>query len=330
MKHFLAIVVLIFIGNTFPILAQERINKSSQNAIFQETFNWKNAADPKGWKLPAGYYLEDPNDTGFNWHWWPNDSLIADGVAEPPFQSSSKEDGHLLLFASLYNNHRSLPTFTSINNSIGFPAIDCSDAASVILQFETSFRNSGYQGTQFGAWQCLVEISPDNGIHWNTFNAGFGISGGSGRPNDVPPGEPALFRANISEVAAGYSLVKVKITWKNYQGRYFWIIDDFKLIRAPKNDLSLDYVDLGWDDKISGTNESISYMMPISQLGKGQSFYLFKSGLTNMGETEQTGIVFDVTIKHEDVTVFHEGKSLFFLSPGYKAELALDGKYEPT
>lgn len=330
MKHFFAILVLIFVGRAFPLLAQERINKSSPKIIFQETFNWKNAADPKGWTWPTGYYLEDPNDTGFNWHWWPNDSLIADDLTEPPFQSSSKEDGHLLLFASLYNNHRTLPEYTSINNTIVFPVIDCSDAASVILQFETSFRNSGYQGTQFGGWQCLVELSPDNGAHWNAYNAGFGISGGSARPNDVLPGEAALFRVNISEAAAGYSHVKIKITWINYMGRYFWIIDDFKLIRAAQNDLYLDFVDLEWDDKIPLTNESISYMMPISQLGKGHNFHLFKSGITNMGGTVQTGIVFDMTIKREDVTVFHEDKTVSSLLPGYKTELALGGNYAPT
>ncbi|HBB91990.1 MAG TPA: hypothetical protein DC042_09785 [Bacteroidales bacterium] len=330
MKRFFVILVLIFVGRALPLFAQERITKSSPKVIFQETFNWKNTADPRGWTMPAGYYLEDPNNTGFNWHWWPNDSLIADDLSEPPFQSTSKEDGHLLLFASLYNNHRILPDFNSIDNSIAFPGIDCSDCASVILQFETSFRNSGYQGIQFGAWQCLVELSTDDGAHWNTYNAGFGIIGGSGRPNNVLPGEAALYRVNISESAAGSSNVKIKITWKNYFGRYFWIIDDFKLFRAAENDLYIDFADIGWNNNLQGTNESISYMMPISQLGKGHSFDLFKSGITNMGGTEQTGIVFDVTIKREDVTVFNEVKTVSSLLPGYKAELSLDGRYEPT
>jgi len=330
MKSVYLLLVLTFVGLTFKLSAQDKTNQSSSKIIFQETFNWKNIADSKGWTMPAGYYLEDPNNTGFNWHWWPNDSLKADDLVEPPFQSSSKEDGHLLLFASLYNNPWSMTHFTSINNSIVFPVIDCSNSASVILQFETSFRNSGYEGPQTGGWQCLVEVSGDDGAHWNTYNAGFGITGGSGRPNNVLPGEAALFRVNISEAAAGSAYLKVKITWINFFGRYFWIIDDFKLIRAEENDLYLDYADLEWNDQIFGTNESISYMMPISQLGKGHSFHLFKSGITNMGGTEQTDIVFDVTIKRKDVTVFHEEKSLSSLLPGYKTELSLDGSYEPT
>ena len=51
--------------------------KGNGQVFFTETFGWENPADPKGWTAPAGFYMLDPNDNGFNWHWWGNDSLIA-------------------------------------------------------------------------------------------------------------------------------------------------------------------------------------------------------------------------------------------------------------
>jgi len=327
-RHYLlcGLFFLVVIG---PLVAQTASPNTSPKIFYQETFNWRNSTDPKGWTMPEGYFLEDPNNNGFNWHWWPNDSLLADNVDEPPFQSSTKNDGHLCLFASLYNNHRTPPEYTSIKNSIVFPLIDCSNAESVILQFETNFKNFGYQGTNRGEWQCLVEISVDHGVHWNSFNAGFDCAG-TARPNAVAPGQAALFRANISEVAAGCPFVRIKITWNSYFGRYFWIIDDFALISASPNDLTLDYFDIEWDDGLSFTDESVSYMMPLSQLGKNHAFHLFKSGVTNMGETEQTDIVFDVTIKRGNNVVFSDAKSIPSLLPGYKTELAFDSKFSPT
>jgi hypothetical protein len=275
--------------------------------------------------------MEDPDDTGFNWHWWPNEKLVSSRIAEAPFQSTSKTDGHLCLFAALYNDYKELPDLDPVNNSVVFPAIDCSSHSSVILQFETNFKNFGSQGGRgvAGNWVCLVEVSGDDGYHWTQFNAGFDVPS-DGRPDDVAPGEVALFRENISEIAAGSPCVRIRITWYSYFGLYFWIIDDLQLSEAKPNDLRLDYFDLQWKNNIEQTNESVSYMMPVSQLGKGQAFHLFNSGVTNMGATEATNLVFDVTVKHEEDIVFSEAKTIPSLKPGYIDTLFLDGEYEPT
>ncbi|MCX6223581.1 MAG: hypothetical protein NTV01_02300, partial [Bacteroidia bacterium] len=216
---------------------------------------------------------------------------------------------------------------TPVNNSIVFPSIDCSNHASVILQFETNFSNSGLEGYGAGNWHNTIEVSPDNGMHWTQFNAGFGCFG-KYRPNDVAPGQVAIFRENISEVAAGQSMVKIRINWYNYFGLYFWIIDDFQLSEALPNDLRLDKVDFQWNDQ-NGTIESVSYMMPFSQLGKGHNFYGFISHVSNTGATEATNLAFEVNIKHDEVAVFHDATSLPSLMPGYKDSLILHGQYEP-
>ena len=281
-----------------------------------------------GWKLPDYCYIEDHLGNGFNWHWWPNDSLISDRIAIPPFQSTSKEDGHLCLFGGLYNNYRELPDLQDIHSSIVFTGIDCSQYPSLILQFETTFQNYGYNGIDFdrGGWDCLVEVSGDNGVHWATWDAGFEVRGSS-RPKDAAPGEAVLFKANLSGVGGGQSNVMIRLTWAAFRGLQYWIIDDLKLYEALPNDLRIDKVDVQWDDKIEGTEESISYMMPFSQIAQGQGFHIFKSYVTNMGGNEAENVSLEVTVNHEGNIVFQESKTMPYVLPGFKDSLILDGRY---
>ena len=72
--------------------------KGSGEVFYKTTYDWGNPDDPKGWTAPDGFYMIDPDDNGFNWHWWPNDSLVSEYTAEPPFQSTTADDGHLCLF----------------------------------------------------------------------------------------------------------------------------------------------------------------------------------------------------------------------------------------
>jgi hypothetical protein len=312
-----------------PLQAQVGSPKSTPVVFFHETFNWKNTADPKGWTMPANVYLEDPNDTGLNWHWWPNDSLNSSWTNEPPLQSTTKEDGYLCLFGARYNDGVILPNLRGINNSIVFSGIDCSRHSSVILQFETSFRNFGYQGTAAGNWQNTVDISGDNGYHWTTFNASFRVRS-SERPNNLDPGQPAIFCINITEVAAGRSNIMVRINSYSYFGLYFWIIDDMQLSEGYPNDLRLDFMDVQWWNKIPTTEESVSYMMPVSQLGKGHSFSLFNSTVSNMGAREATNLILSVNIRHGDAIVFEDSTIMRSMMPGYQDSLVLTHNFEPT
>jgi len=302
--------------------------QSNPNVFFRETFNWGNPSDPKGWTMPSGFSVTDPLDNGYTWHWWPDDSMNCSWMTEPPFKSTSRTDGHLALFAALYNNYRILSDLKPISSSINFPAIDCSSHNSVILHFETNFVNRGYQGTQNGMWQCMVEVSPDDGIHWNSFNAGFGIVGGS-RPNDIGPGESTMFRENITGYAAGQPYVRIRITWTSYFGLYFWNIDDVELTEAFPNDIRLDKIDIQWDDQDPLTSETVSYSLPFSQLEIGQSLGSFKSWVTNMGANESTNVVFDVTITKNNVPVFKESRIIESIYPGYIDSASLSGSFEP-
>ena len=293
--------------------------KGSGEVFYSTTFDWENPADEKGWTAPEGFTMQDPDDNGYNWHWYPNDSLVAEWTKEPPFRSSSPDDGHLCLFLNLYNNF--LETRVTVNNSIQFPTFDCSTRSSVIVEFETGFMNYS------SGWDMLLEISNDDGVHWAAFDCGFG-QGHKGRPDDIAPGDFTLFQANISEVAAGMANVQIRLTWRGTE-LYFWLVDDFKLKEAWDNDLQLKHWAVGWDDGDENSLESTSYMMPKSQLGG--SFYNFQSSVYNFGELSQNDTYLEVDISKNNQSVFNATNTTTdsWLDPLYLDTVNVEGSYTP-
>ncbi len=269
--------------------------KGSGEVFFLETFDWEDPADAKGWKAPDGYYMEDPTDTGFNWHWWPNDSLDAMYVKEPPFQSTSKDDGHLCLFAGKYNDFLGSAESTSIDNTIVFPTFDCSDKGSVVVRFETNFME--YSPLSNG---MQIMISNDAGVHWAMADCDFGV-GHKDRPDDVPPGVAANFQANISDVAAGMSEVIIKIWWHGTPF-YYWLIDDFQLAEAWDNDLQLQHVNVEWDDGDENTKATFTANWPLSQLSG--SLMNFEASVLNFGEVDQYGTHLEVDVSRNSQSVW--------------------------
>ncbi len=298
-------------------VSQAQSLKGNGEVFYTNTFGWENPDDERGWSLPDGFYFEDPTDNGYNWHWWPNDSLDAQWTKEPPFQSTSKEDGHLCLFSNLYNNY--LDPRIGLDNSIVFPAFDFSDRSSVILRYETNFMNysSGLQ---------QILISNDAGVHWAAYDCGFG-TGHKDRPNDAASGQPVIFQANISEVAAGMAEVIIKIRWAE-TSMYYWLIDDFELAEAWDNDLQMQHFSLGWDDGDENTMESTTTYMPLSQLG-GNSFHLFESSVLNFGEKDQDDMFLEVDISKAGTSVYNETSEPTWLSPLWIDTAKLEGSFAP-
>lgn len=252
-------------------------------------------------------------------------SLKCDMIADPPIQFSSKEDGHLCLFGALYNDFRQLPDLETIQNSIVFAPIDCSNYSSVILSFETNFINLGGAGD----WQCLVEVSNNYGVHWASYSADLNGSY-KVRPNCIEPGEKTLFDANITNVAAGMSDVLIKIYWYNDFGIYYWSIDDLKLSEGYSNDLRIENVGLVWDDQNSLTTESFSSMIPLGQLGHGHKLTDFNLSFVNMGELPQNDVIFEMTISKSNSKIFEESSELSFLDIGWRSELLIEDSFEPN
>jgi len=312
--------LLAFLGlMVFSTNAQTNSLKGDGEVFYSTTFDWGNPDDEKGWTAPDGFYFEDRVDNGYNFHWWPNDSMISEFTLEPPFQSTSKDDGHLSLFACLYNNF--LETRIGLDNSVVFPTLDCSEHSSVVVRFETNFMQ--YSPASDG---MLLEVSNDDGVHWAAYNCGFG-TGHKDRPDDVAPGEPAYFQANISEVAAGMGAVIFKLTWRSTD-MYFWVVDDLTVAEAWNNDLQLQHFTLEWDDGDDDTEESSTVQMPKSQLTG--SFFNFQSSVLNFGEKDQNDYSLTVDISKNGTSVFNEVVTKGWLDPLYLDTTNLEGTYKPV
>ena len=283
--------------------------KGNGQVFYLETFGWGNPADPKGWTAPPGFYMLDPDDNGYNWHWWGNDSLYVPAYTkEPPMRSTTAENGNLCLFLSKYNEFIPDPR-TIVNNSIVFPVINCSTHGTVVVSYETCFMCYNANST----WQMLMEVTVDNWVHSAVYDVSFGVEH-KGRPDKTQPGKPAIYQANISDVAAGQPNVQIKFTWRN-TSLYFWQIDDFKLSEAWDNDLQMKFAQMEWTDGDVVSKRTPAFMIPKSQLA-GNSYTNFKAAALNFGEYDQTDSYFEVDITKNSQNVFHaEGakKNLYTL-----------------
>jgi len=279
------------------IQAQTPAIKGNGQVFYSETFGWSNPADPRGWKAPDGYSFEDNDDTGFNWQWWPNDSVVdSKYTKEPPMRSTTAANGNLLLFLSRYNEFND-PRI-QVNSSIVFPSIDCSAHSSVVVSYETCFMNYD-DSPNYDMW---LEVSVDNWVHSAKFDASFGANWKQ-RPLLNIAGDPALFQANISDIAAGQPDVRLKLTWKRGT-LYFWQVDDFKVSEAWDNDLQMKFAQMEWNDQNLNHIQTPFYMIPKSQL-TGNSCTNFKSSAINFGEYDQESAYFQVDITKNNLNVFH-------------------------
>ncbi len=297
--------------------------KGNGQQFYLETFGWGNPADPKGWTAPAGFYMSDPLDIGYNWHWWPNDSLVTTRLTkEPPMRSTSAANGSLCLFLDLYNDGKD--PRTNLDNSITFPPINCSTKSSVIVSYETCFMCYN----DHTLWQMLLEVSTDNWVHSAQYDVSFGVMH-KGRPNNTTPGKPAIYEANISDVAAGASNVQFRFTWRNTV-LYFWQIDDFKLKEAWNNDLQMRFAQMEWNDGDDKTAMSPIFLIPKKQIVTGGAYTNFKAAAINFGEYDQESAYMSVDITKNGSNVFH--------SEGAKKDIAtlivdttlLTDSYTPT
>jgi hypothetical protein len=272
--------------------------KGSGEVFYTQTFGWGNPADPKGWTAPEGFYFLDPLDIGFNWVWWPGDlGFVSIYTQDPPLNSTTKADGVIANFLEGYNMMTGTLLEQNLDNSVGFPPIDCSQHGSVIVRFQTHFM-------AYSVAHMWLEISVDNWVHSATVNVNFGC-GHKDRPMDKPKGEPALFEANISDVVAGMNDVRMRLHWLDTR-LYYWAVDDFTLSEAYDYDMKLRYVQMEWDDSDENTRMSWIYNIPKTQLDGVGGFLNFESAAINFGEYDQEEVNLDLDITKNGTSVFHK------------------------
>jgi len=289
--------LLLTIAGLFAIAsaqAQTPGTKGNGQVFFTETFGWENPADAKGWTAPAGYYFLDPTDIGYNFVWW-NEGFVNRYTQDPPLNSTTKANGCVANFLEKYNEGGLLSV--NLDNSIGFPPMDCSSHSSVIVRFQTHFM-------AYSVAHMWLEVSVDNWVHSAQYNVNFGC-GHKDRPLDKPKGEPALYEGNISDVAAGMPNVQMRLHWLDTR-LYYWAIDDFTVSEGYNNDLKMNFVEMEWDNADPNNKMAWIYNIPKSQLDGTGGFMNFKSSTLNFGENDQENVYLDVDISKNGNSVFHE------------------------
>lgn len=297
--------IMLGLAAVMGLTAQQKqsgnVLKGSGQAFFYEDFDWGNPDDPKGWTMPAGYTLIDPDDNGYNFMWMPYDSIVCELAKEPPFESTSGKNGYLGLPGAVYNNYKDPRTM--INNSIEFPHFDCSQHSSVVVRYETHFMNGG-PGLQ------LLKVSCDGGAHWASYNVGFGVEH-KDRPNDAAPGKPVIYEANISDVAAGMPEVIIQLHYGETE-LYFWLIDDFQLAEAYDNDLHLKYFTAYWDNEDPVNPMTPFNMIPKGQLNETGGLFNWEASVINFGEFDQEDVYLDLNIYKNNQQIWHKETSPLF------------------
>jgi len=333
--YFLLIVFGISIGLYSQVIPDKNSGFTNQDAgsylhtlkgdgqiFYYEDFDWENPDDIKGWTFPEGWELFDPDDTGFNWLWMLPDSIIAVWTAEPPFRSTTADNGFLCLPLNWYNDLLGdEDAYLDINNSIGLPTLDCSSHSSVIIRFEQNFMSFG------SSFDMQVQVSNDDGAHWANYDCSEG-AGHKVRPKNAAPGEAVIFEANISEVAAGMESVLIRIHWYGTDC-YYWEIDDLSLAEAYDNDLQIQHVSMEFDRGNEELDESIYFMIPKTQLGGG-GFNNFEAGVRNFGEFDQSGVNLDVEILKNGLTVFNSTSDPMDMTTSQTDTLYVYDSYQPT
>lgn len=273
--------------------AQTPFTKGDGKVFYSETFGWENPSDPKGWTAPTGYYFLDPKDQGTNFGWW-RGRFDGTGTHDPMLQSTTKDNGCIALFMEIFQVPGS-PEIR-VDNSVGFPVLNCSAHSSVVVSYQTHFMGSS-------PVDMFLEVSVDNWVHSASYSVNFGC-GHKDRPLDKPAGVPAIMQVNISDVAAGMSNVQMRLHWMN-SALYYWAIDDFTLSEAFNNDLKISYVKMEWDDNDPNTNVSWIYNIPKSQLTGNNGFNNFETTSLNFGEYDQEQVYLDLDITKNGNSVFH-------------------------
>lgn len=249
---------------------------SQPTILFEEDFD---GGIPASWDISSG------NPTGAIWHWTPNgkaDSVWVNNETysalfwnnRPAIDSESPENGAVFFNSDAYESGGTGigqgPFPGEQRASLTSPAINCSFDDKVYLQFHQFARGNGNLPS------TIISISNDNGESWLDFPINReATENGSTSVNDIE-------LLDISEVAAGFSQVKIRFLW---EGRYyFWIIDDVKVISPPQKELVLEQIDYPLS----------SFAQPAFQIASDTLH--FNAYITNLGTETLDSISFQVDL----------------------------------
>ncbi len=272
--------------------------KSEGEVFFKETFNWKDASNPRGWALPTGWQnVEDGDANGFKFIWRAGTDSIRGRYTFLPghIYSKSPEDGYFVLPMDEYNFVDGI--YTTLGSVCWFqlPEQNCTTRPTVVLKFSQYFRCNPTPDIK-------VYVSNDLGVHWSSYNMVYETKVNNFANNPYP-------EVNISDVAGGMPHVWIKFVW-NGMARYFWCIDDITLAEAYNNELQLETPWLKMKDQELIDNQGFMYMIPNSQTdATGLGGYTFRAGFWNAGRDDQESCYLNAEIFKNGVSVYNQNST---------------------
>jgi hypothetical protein len=279
--------------------------KGGGDVIWQTSFNWADAANPRGWSLPEGWSITDVSDMGNPWIWL-NDTLkwyVGSSLRtlSPPSFFATKADGYLALPIQSYNQRDGVTTAVAADSYFETPKIDCSAVSSVVVKFTQVF-NLCCLSENVGNLQMLVTI--DEGVHWATYDVQY--NWGANNPTPARFQNPEI---NISDVAAGSPNVRIRFYFHGGNMWYYWMLDDLKLVEGYGNDLVLEDTWLDFDGGFGATIDQIHYW-PLSQMGMagdptgtvGANY--IKGAILNRGYNDSENARLDIKVLKNGTEVF--------------------------
>ncbi|TSA35485.1 MAG: T9SS C-terminal target domain-containing protein [Porphyromonadaceae bacterium] len=272
--------------------------KSEGEVFFTETFNFKDASNPRGWTLPAGWQVVEEGNFGQYWVWRAGTDSIRGKFTFLPghIYSKTPQDGYWVLPMDEYNYVDGISTGNYGMNWFQLPELDCSNHPTVIFKMSQYFRCC------CGAPDAKMLVSNDFGVHWASFNMVYETGTNIFCKNPYP-------EANITEVAGGMAHVWIKFVW-NTNSNYFWCIDDLSLSEAFNNEMQLEQSWLYMTDLEANGDEGFVYMVPAAQTGTDAfGGYTFKGGFLNAGRDDQEACQLNVEVFKNGASVYNQNST---------------------
>lgn len=264
--------------------------KGGGDLIWGTTFNWADPAEPRGWKLPAGWDIGDVLDNGFVWLWTKDTIKGRYTNVAPPSFFTTRADGFIAVPIDNYNTQSGVATQVS-DTWIQTAPINCSAVSSVVVKFTQYFRLC------CSNYNLEMLVTNDDGVHWATYSVRYAVAG-----NTFTPVRFRNVEINISDVAAGMNNVKIRF-YMHGPSHYFWAIDDLNLTEAYDYDLVLEDYWAGFNGGY-GPDDSDGHInyWPLTQMGMNGELigkigeYYFRSAHLNQGIQDNDGAKLNVSV----------------------------------
>ncbi|MCB0802557.1 MAG: T9SS type A sorting domain-containing protein [Flavobacteriales bacterium] len=246
--------------------------KALGDTLYRETF---------ANQIPSGWVAANNTGNSNNWVWSNSAPGGQYSTLASAINSTTASNGFMLMPADLYNTPFPSGTPIGMDATISSPAITIPASASVVLQWEQSYRYCCLASDEL-----VVEISTNNQT-WTSYDAKLGRGASVSVPS--PTSNPAeIVRLTVSSQLANQTTVYIRFRMTGAT-HYYWMIDDVMLIEGATNAMELTDYSINFSNLTFNPSHTIVPFTSLYPLTfTGQTF--------NAGSNTQTGVGLEVAI----------------------------------